>query len=222
MNLKNLVTFIVYIAIMVSLAGCGAPFSQRNVAKMKKNLIKAASKGNEKKVNSLLDTISMAHGLSSQIVSPVPNGFGAKALFAATKKGHTDIVKALLKEKTDIELTDADFKTAIDIANENGHTDIVNLLKQSSAKTSIHVDASGRNEAVQIAITSLHNQAGSEHFILTSAQQIIVQGQYIWRITFKPENLLPKDPSKGLLTKGGEIFVNVDLKTKTTKISYGE
>jgi hypothetical protein len=94
---------------------------------------------------------------------------------------------------------------------------------------------SDMKDAVAIAVSALHNQppgsagesyilssAPKDDYILTSAQQIIFRGKYIWRVTFKPRQLLPKDPSKGIIGAGGEIFVNVDLSTKTTEIGGGE
>jgi len=79
-------------------------------------------------------------------------------------------------------------------------------------------------EAVGLAVSALQDQSHypASQYTLTSAQQIIFKGKYIWRITFKPTELLPKDPSKGPIGKGGEIFVNVDLSTKKTEITYGE
>lgn len=85
-------------------------------------------------------------------------------------------------------------------------------------------DIAGLREAVAIAVSVLHDQSSyqSDEYILTSAQQIVVKGKYVWRITFKPANLLPKDPSKGPIGLGGETFVYVDLNTKKTEIRYGE
>jgi hypothetical protein len=79
-------------------------------------------------------------------------------------------------------------------------------------------------EAVGIAASALHNRYPftDKDYTLTSAQQIIVDRKYIWRITFKPTELVPKDPSKEPIGKGGETFVNVDLSTKKTEIRYGE
>lgn len=86
------------------------------------------------------------------------------------------------------------------------------------------VNIADLQDSVAIAVSSLHDQASyqSNEYVLTSAQQIVVKGKYVWRITFKPANLLPKDPSKGLIGAGGETFVYVDLNTKKTEITYGE
>jgi hypothetical protein len=85
-------------------------------------------------------------------------------------------------------------------------------------------DITSLRDAVDIAVSALHGQSHypANDYILTSAQQIIVDGKYVWRITFKPVSLLPKDPSKGLIGAGGEIFVKVDLSTKKTEFTYGE
>ncbi len=51
---------------------------------------------------------------------------------------------------------------------------------------------------------------------------LALQGKYIWRLTFKPKRLLPADPAKQIIGLGGEIFINVDLKTRETTVLYGE
>ena len=78
-------------------------------------------------------------------------------------------------------------------------------------------------KAVSIAMGKTVNLRKSRGEIkLISAQQIIVKGKYIWRITLKPVNLLPKDPSTKAVGLGGEIFINVDLKTDEAKVTFGE
>ena len=78
-------------------------------------------------------------------------------------------------------------------------------------------------KAVSIAITKTADVRESRgEFKLVSAQQIIVNGKYIWRITLKPVSLLPDDPSTQEIGAGGEIFVNVDLKTEEAIVIYGE
>jgi hypothetical protein len=78
--------------------------------------------------------------------------------------------------------------------------------------------------AIRIAKAAVEqSRASANEFKLTSAQQLVVKGNYIWRVTFKPTKLLsPKDPSKGLIGLGGEVFVNVDLTTGKTEIRYGQ
>jgi hypothetical protein len=49
-----------------------------------------------------------------------------------------------------------------------------------------------------------------------------INGKYTWRATYKPINLLPKDPSKEAIGAGGEVFISVDLKTEQTEIGQGE
>ena len=87
-----------------------------------------------------------------------------------------------------------------------------------------HVDIPGMQDAVTIATSALHDQSHyiADNWTLISAQQIPIEGCYVWRITFKPTRLLPKDPSKGNIGAGGEVFVNVDQVTKKTEIRYGE
>jgi len=94
----------------------------------------------------------------------------------------------------------------------------------SQSGSSPGADIAGRRDAVAIAVAALQDQSTypANDYILTSAQQIVVEGKHLWRITFKPTRLLPRDPSNELIGLGGEIFVNVDLSTKKTELSYGE
>lgn len=97
------------------------------------------------------------------------------------------------------------------------------------------IDISDLRDAVVTAVSALNDQppgspgesyilasALQEDYILTSAQQLIVDSKYVWLITFKPKSLHPEDPSKDLIGAGGEIFVTVDLAAKTTIITGGE
>jgi hypothetical protein len=86
------------------------------------------------------------------------------------------------------------------------------------------VDTAGLQDTVAVATSALQGQSHSsaENWTLTSAQQVLVKNRYVWRITFKPTRLLPKDPSQGLIGLGGEVFVNVDPMTKKTEIRFGE
>lgn len=95
-------------------------------------------------------------------------------------------------------------------------------LSQPSPTTG--ADIAGLQDAVAIAVSALHDQSRypANDYTLTSAQQIVVKGKYVWRITFKPTRLLPGDPSKDAIGAGGEIFVNVDLSTKKPEFRYGE
>ncbi|MHC4858677.1 MAG: hypothetical protein ACYTDY_01135, partial [Planctomycetota bacterium] len=54
------------------------------------------------------------------------------------------------------------------------------------------------------------------------AQELILEGKYVWRVTLKPLHLLPENPSTGKIGLGGEIFVNVDLETGKAVVRYGE
>lgn len=87
-----------------------------------------------------------------------------------------------------------------------------------------HVDTTGLQDAVAIATSALQGQPydTADHWTLISAQRIVINGCYVWRITFKPTSLLPDDPSQGIIGAGGEVFVNVDWVTKKTEILYGE
>jgi hypothetical protein len=57
---------------------------------------------------------------------------------------------------------------------------------------------------------------------LTKVEMIWPKGKWVWRATYKPTRLLPEDPSKQAIGLGGEIFINVDLKTEKAEVRYGE
>jgi hypothetical protein len=106
-------------------------------------------------------------------------------------------------------------------------SDIEKDTPVTKPKTMLRSDTRNLQEAIDIAIPALYKDANlptidNPLYILTSVKQIIIKNKYIWRVTFKPRELLPVDPSKGGLGLGGEVFVNVDLSTKKTEISYGE
>lgn len=61
-----------------------------------------------------------------------------------------------------------------------------------------------------------------EDFKLIGAEQIYLEGKFIWMITFKPRDLLPEDPSTEIIGAGGEIIVNIDLNTGESTVGYGE
>lgn len=105
----------------------------------------------------------------------------------------------------------------------------LNKIKEISplSDSKLCVDMKSLHDAIDIAIPALYNDKMAQSFdsklyVLTSVQQIIINNKWIWRVTFKPKELLPDDLSKGILGMGGEVFVNVDLSTKETVITYGE
>jgi hypothetical protein len=90
-------------------------------------------------------------------------------------------------------------------------------------KTASHPETADLNEAVSIAVAKLADvQKSPGEYKLVNAQQVVVKGKYVWRITFKPVRLLPDDPSSQIIGAGGEVFMNVDLKTKEAVVTYGE
>jgi len=96
-------------------------------------------------------------------------------------------------------------------------------LKAAQSKGETQPEVSDLNKAVSIALAeSIDARKSQGELKLVGAEQIVVKGKYIWRITLKPISLLPDDPSTQLIGAGGEIFVNVDLKTGEAIIGYGE
>lgn len=86
------------------------------------------------------------------------------------------------------------------------------------------IDTAELRDAVGIAVDAVNEQSRypADHYTLVSARQMVIKGKYVWRVTFKPARLLPKDPSGEMIGAGGEIFVNVDLETRKPELRYGE
>lgn len=94
----------------------------------------------------------------------------------------------------------------------------------SKPQSRLSLDTRKFNDAINIAAEAMNKepQVYAAEYVLMSVQQIIVNNKWICRVTFKPKELLPVDPSKNFIGLGGEAFVNVDLSTKKTVITYGE
>ena len=91
------------------------------------------------------------------------------------------------------------------------------VLPQETAETA------DVTEAISLSLAELETRSEKpSDYILIKAEQILVNNQFIWRITFKPKELLPADPSSEVIGAGGEIFVNVDPETKETTLRHGE
>ena len=98
----------------------------------------------------------------------------------------------------------------------------VGCVSCSSSYPEMNVDSAGLQEAIAIAKSALCEKTlnRGNDYTLIAAQQFVVKGRYIWRVTFKSG--LPKDPSKELMPAGGEIFVNIDPLTKKAEIWHGD
>ena len=76
--------------------------------------------------------------------------------------------------------------------------------------------------AVSIAATALGNRPDTPDTIAVGARQEIVEGKYVWIVTFKLAKLLPADPATDLPALGGELFATVDLKTESVVFTGGD
>ncbi len=78
-------------------------------------------------------------------------------------------------------------------------------------------------KAVALALPEFDQaRRGAEPFKLIGAEQLILDGKYVWRVTLKTTHLLPEDPSSEPVGLGGEVFVIVDLESGTVTHAYGE
>lgn len=79
------------------------------------------------------------------------------------------------------------------------------------------------HKAISIAVRSLSGHVKSPcEYKLTGAEQYLHDGKYLWRVTFKPQKMLPQNPATQVIGAGGEVFVLVDTNTKETIITSGE
>gem|GEM_PF-1620144 len=91
------------------------------------------------------------------------------------------------------------------------------VLPQKTAETD------DLSEALSLSLAELETRSEKpSDYILIKAERIPVNNKYIWRITFKPKEFLPADPSSEMIGAGGEIFVNVDTDTQEKSLSHGE
>ncbi len=94
---------------------------------------------------------------------------------------------------------------------------------EPSTSQTRHAETAHLERAVAIALAeSADARRPGGEFRLVGARQVFFEGKYVWHITFKLRDLLPDDPATRLIGAGGEILVNVDLKTETATIRYGE
>ena len=129
--------------------------------------------------------------------------------------------------KSNVDLTATEIR---EFASEAIQEILAEINKDTPApkpQPKITADTGNLQEAINIAIPALYKDKMTQSFnsklyILTSAQQIPQKNKWIWLVTFKPKELLPDDLSKEYIGFGGEVFVNVDLNTKETIITYGE
>lgn len=68
----------------------------------------------------------------------------------------------------------------------------------------------------------LVKRTGTSPYRVIAAQNLLQKGDPIWLVTFKPADLIPKDPAREAIGAGGEIFVTVDLASKQCTMKHGE
>jgi hypothetical protein len=92
-----------------------------------------------------------------------------------------------------------------------------------ASKGKAQPETSDLNKAVSIGCAKLAEEVESPtEYKLIGAEQIYYEGKFIWRVTFKPTRLLPAKGAVKPIGVGGEVFMNIDLETGETIITYGE
>jgi len=65
-------------------------------------------------------------------------------------------------------------------------------------------------------------RTGTSPYRVIAAHNLIQKGHTMWLVTFKPADLMPKDPTREAIGAGGELFVTVDLMNKQCTMTHGE
>jgi len=81
--------------------------------------------------------------------------------------------------------------------------------------------------AVALAVEAMETASNptvppAQDVVVTSARQHVLDGKYVWVVTFKLRHLLPEDPSEGIVGLGGETFARVDLGTGKVVLGGGD
>jgi len=97
------------------------------------------------------------------------------------------------------------------------------LLAGCGEGPAVRAETAALDRVLPIALAAFDGARKAEGpYRLVGAQQMVLQGRWIWHFTFKAESSLPADPERELLTAGGEIFVNVNPDTGDGTVRYGE
>lgn len=90
----------------------------------------------------------------------------------------------------------------------------------------LNITAVEANRAVELAEKAIAARTRLSEYQLTSAINMVAGNEYrgpsFWRLTFKRRALIPAD-AESELGAGGQIFVDVDIKTGVATITgFGE
>jgi ankyrin repeat protein len=97
------------------------------------------------------------------------DNWGYTALMVASREGHTDIVKLLIKNGAYINTQDYDRRTALIYATEEGHTDVVKLLIDGGADVNAVFVVEGFSES-----PTIFGGRKYKYFIIESSTALII------------------------------------------------
>jgi len=96
------------------------------------------------------------------------------------------------------------------------------LLTTVACQPRVAPEAQELYRAVALALNAAAGELESTGHSLVGAERMVLNGAWVWRVTFKPLHLLPENPGTDFVGLGGEVFVNVNLATEECPITYGE
>ena len=104
----------------------------------------------------------------------------------------------------------------------------LSLAQEIKPKQDEVVGEDSMKEAVTLAVGHVKayllrvKRTGTSPYRVIAAQNLIQKGEAMWLVTFKPADLIPKDPTKEEIGAGGELFITVNLKDKQCTMTHGE
>ena len=173
-------------------------FPVPSLREKKNKLIEAAQKGDYKTVRTLL-----ANGMDIHTDDRKPSG--GTALHYAAEKGHTEIVKLLLKNKADVNRGNATNGTPLLGAAKKGHIEIINILLDHGAD--IHAtENSGKLNALMMASSA--NKPSAVKILLKRGADVHARDKdgrtALHAATW---NISPYQVVKTLLSHGAEVDI---------------
>ncbi|WP_158538043.1 MULTISPECIES: ankyrin repeat domain-containing protein [Corallincola] len=163
-------------------------------------LVTAASDGDLNEVKALLDA-----GANINFVDQY-SGWDRTALIAASRNGHVEVVRLLLKHKANPNLGDAGEMTALNRSVKKGHAEVVSLLLSNGADPEAFTDELGRSPLVWSVFFADGNDQSAQISIFSAL--IEHKAKCVEKLEIWDKTVVMKDKAK----KAGDAFYAAYLK----------